>query len=82
MNLNLSYSMLQTGLVFRDSTGPCKTSQIGAAKLKFKLPLKLGNSIKLSKKGVWIVFIEVLRILWKCPGCAGMTRTVLSSRFA
>lgn len=50
MNLNLSYSMLQTGLVFRDSTGPCKTSQIGAAKLKFKLPLKLGNLIKLSKK--------------------------------
>lgn len=61
MNLNLSYSMLQTGLVFRDSTGPCKTSQIGAAKLKFKLPLKLGNLIK--QEGIWIVFIEVVRIL-------------------
>lgn len=24
--------MLQTGLVFRDPTGPCETSQIGAAK--------------------------------------------------
>lgn len=42
--------MLQTGLVCRDSTGPCETSQIRAAKLKFKLPLKAGNLIKLSKR--------------------------------
>lgn len=28
---------------------------------------------------MWIVFIEVLRILWKCPACDGMTWMVLSS---
>lgn len=51
MNLNLIlHDMLQTGLVFRDSTGLCETSEIGAAKLKLKLPLKLGNLIKLSKR--------------------------------
>lgn len=28
-------TMLQTSLIFRKSTGPCKTSQIPTAKLKF-----------------------------------------------